>query len=380
MDLGTTHTVLAHLGEVLTPSLADEGRETLLPSAVAYPPSGDVLIGYPARARWPVDPRHTLLSTKRLIGARQNSYRARRFAERHPYEIVEHGERALIRTRAGDVDPVEVAAQLLMHACQRTARDPGSTSTVITIPAAFGTEERTATLQAARLASFALPALIEEPVATAIAYLARSNLTYGVVYDLGGGTFDIAVVDCSTEPFRVVANAGDPYLGGDDVDREIATRVAERILKRDRWDLRSEPEVFARLTAACEAAKLELAEAESTEIRLSRVEPAGPFAKNPFVLEQQELREITVSLVRRTFGLCDQVLAKAGIQSRDIQAVFLAGGSTGLPGLKEMVSEYFGRRARFDIDPMHVVAIGASLAAARPGLGAFLDQTGDAAQ
>ncbi|MCA9609726.1 MAG: Hsp70 family protein, partial [Myxococcales bacterium] len=206
-----------------------------------------------------------------------------------------------------------------------------------------------------------------------------SNVRYAVVYDLGGGTFDLALVDCSRYPFRVVAHAGDPYLGGDDVDRILATRVAERVLTEHRWDLAADPVTFARLVAACETAKIALTEQPRVLFDLGDVDPAGPWSSAPCAVGQEDVAGIAQDLVRRTFALVDHVLADANVRARDVDAIFLAGGSTSLPGLKDMVGQYFQKRARHDLDPMHVVAMGASLAAARPNLARLLDAEGFAA-
>ncbi|GAB5541756.1 MAG: hypothetical protein SangKO_015160 [Sandaracinaceae bacterium] len=377
IDLGTTHTVLAHRSEVL-PVSREPGREALLPSVVAHPPSGEELVGWSARSRRTIDPRHTLTSTKRLIGARSGSYRAKRFAERHPYEIVDVDGHAALRTRAGSVLPTQVAASVLREACAVAGFEPSSHFAVISVPAGFEAEERAATLEAARAAGFPQARLIEEPVATAVAYLERSSVRYATIYDLGGGTFDLAVVDCTRYPFRVIGHGGDPYLGGDDVDRALATRVADRVLRTQRWDLASDPETFARLTVHAEDAKIALGTAEKTSLPLDEIDAAAPNA-SPVVFDRAMLTEITTDVVRRTFVVCDHVLADAGLRARDIDAVFLAGGSTALPGLGDMVGSYFGKRPRFDLDPMEVVARGASLAAVRPDLHRLLEADGYAA-
>jgi len=378
IDLGTTHTVLGHNGrmEVVAP---DEPMRHLVPSVVAYPPSRQELVGWEAKRRRAIDPRHTLVSTKRLIGAKWGSYRAQRFAEHHPYALVDADGLAAIQTRCGVITPTEVASRLLRMATMWAGYAPESRKATITVPASFERDEREATLDAARAAGFAAARLVEEPVATAIAYLDRSNVRYAVVYDLGGGTFDLAVVACDTYPFRVVAHAGDPYLGGDDVDRHLAQRVSERVLRDLRWDLASDPSTFARLVATCETAKIALATDARVTFDLADVDPAAPWTSQPFTIEQHELLDIVRDVVRRTFVIVDAVLGDAEIRARDVDAIFLAGGSTSLPGLREMVGRYFDKRARFDLDPMHVVATGASLVAARPKLAGLLDADGFAA-
>src|SRR5690606_41658937 len=162
--------------------------------------------------------------------------------------------------------------------------------------------------------------VVEEPVAIAIAYLARSSLRYAVVYDLGGGTFDAAIVDCSRYPFRVVAHGGDAYLGGDDVDLALAELVADRALRETGWDLRTEPEVWSRLIVECERAKLRLATDEVTTIDLAVVDPAAPTQVSTLALDRRMLRDRAEQLIRRTFLICDQVLSDASLRASDVDA------------------------------------------------------------
>lgn len=371
IDLGTTHTVVSHHGKAMSLDPAKRGPY-LLPSVLAFLPDGTELLGAEARERRVIDPKNTLRATKRLIGARLGSERAQRYAEYHPYELCEKNGMAAIRTRTGVVDPVDVATRILNRAVQVTGHPASECSAVITVAAAFGPAERAATIEAAERVGFSQLSLVTEPVATAIAYLGNSSLRYAAVYDLGGGTFDFAVVDCTEYPLKVLANDGDAYLGGEDVDRELATQVAAQVLREHRWDLTADRVAFARLIAFCELAKVELSKNEETRIDLLQVDPAGPWTTEGLVLTQKRLIEITQHLVRRTFGVCDQVLSQAEIRVRDIDAVFLAGGSTALPNLAHTIKQYFGKRPRHDLNPMHVVAGGASLAAARPDLAGLL--------
>jgi molecular chaperone DnaK len=277
------------------------------------------------------------------------------------------------KTRAGIVTPSDVATRVLGELCSSGELDPSRLSAVVTVPVAFGEPERLATVEAVRAAGFAKVRAIEEPVASAIAYLARSSLRYGVVYDLGGGTFDIAIVDCSRYPFRVVAHGGDAYLGGDDVDFSMAELIAHRVLRESGWDLKSDAEVWERLIIEAERAKIRLASDETTTIDMPTVDPAAPTQVSSISIDRRALRDRASVLIKRTFAICDEVLGQAGIKARDVDAVFLAGGSTSLPRLREDVGEYFGRRPRHDLEPMHVVAIGASLAAVRPDLSGLLE-------
>jgi molecular chaperone DnaK len=370
VDLGTTNTVVAQNFE----ALRIEGGGCVMPSAVAFLPNGSTLIGKTARRRRAIDPKNTILSAKRVIGARWHSSYTTQFREHYPYDLVETPDGgAAFRTRAGIISPIDVGASVVSGLCRFTKCQVEDVHAVVTAPVGFDQRRRDATARAITKANFASVRVVEEPIATALAYLNRSSLKHGFVYDLGGGTFDAAVVDCSSYPFRVVGHGGDPYLGGDDVDRTIALYVADRTLARDGWDLTNDAVTFDRLVYACELAKCELSESEAAAIAIPSVDPAAPESCGVIPITREEVRQLTLDLVRRTFVICDEVLAQAGVKARDIQAIFLAGGSTLLPGLRGYIESYFGRRPRFDLDPMEVVSLGASLAAARPAVSELLD-------
>jgi molecular chaperone DnaK len=370
IDLGTTNTVVARNFE----ALPIEGGGSVMPSAVAFPPSGATLIGKAARRRRAMDPKNTILSAKRIMGARWHSSYTGQFREHYPYDLVESPDGgAAFRTRAGLVSPVDIGATVVSVLCQLTKCPVHDAHAVVTAPVGFDRRRRDATALAISKAKFASVRVIEEPIATALAYLNRSSLKYAFVYDLGGGTFDAAVVDCSSYPFRVLGHGGDPYLGGDDVDRTIALHIADRTLARDGWDLSNDAVTFDRLVLACEIAKCELTESEQAAIAIPSVDPAAPESCGVIPISREEVRQLTLDLVRRTFAMCDEVLAQASVKARDIEAVFLAGGSTLLPGLREYIESYFGKRPRSDLDPMQVVSLGASLAAARPAVSELLD-------
>ena len=369
IDLGTTNTVLATNLEAL--HWGDRG--CVMPSAVAFQPNGATLVGAPARRRRAMDPKNTILSAKRIIGARWHSSYVKQFRAHYPYELLpsEDGG-AAFGTRHGAFTPVEIGSRVIAGLTELTKCMPPSTHAVVTAPVGFDERRRSATARAVAGVEFESVRVVEEPVATALAYLNRSNLKHGFVYDLGGGTFDAAVVDCSRYPFRVIGHGGDPYLGGDDVDRTIALHVADRALARDGWDLTNDAVTFDRLVHACEIAKCALTESEQAAIAIPSVDPAAPESCGIVSITRAEVQQLTMDLVRRTFGICDEVLAQAGIRARDVDAVFLAGGSTRLPGLRGYIGQYFDTRPRFDLNPMHVVGLGASLAAARPAVSELL--------
>ena len=310
-----------------------------------------------------------------MIGAHWHSYEAREFGKHYGFKLEPTPDQQVgFRTRAGLITAQEVACEVLRALCRYAAIEPGEIAAVVSVPAAFGDTQRAATLNAMHAAGFAAARCIAEPVATAIAYLDRQGIRHGLVYDLGGGTFDAAVIDCSEEPMRIVAHSGDAYLGGDDIDQAIANYAADLVLRSHGWDLRADPEVFARLLFEAERAKLRLSQHESTPIELADVDPAVPSALGALPLDRNVVWQLASGLIRRTFLCCDEVLSKACLRVDDIQAVFMAGGATLLPGVRETVAQYFGRKLRYELDPLHVVSLGASIAAARPRLASLLVQ------
>jgi molecular chaperone DnaK len=373
IDLGTTNSVAATNGQVL-PLLDGDKRSSLLPSVVSFLPNGGALVGDAARERKPIDPLNTIYSFKRLMGELWTSYAARKFAEQYPHTLSACAAGSVqFETRAGPIKPSALATLIVSHLCMRSMLHPAEVATVVTVPSSFREPARRATLQALQHAGFTEMRLIEEPVATAIAYLQRASLRYAAVYDFGGGTFDVAIVECSTFPFRVLGHSGDPYLGGDDIDDALAALVAEKVLRSVGWDLRSEPITYARLVIAVEAAKCALAQREQVTLDITSIDPAAPPILTEVVVDRQLLEQAAVPFIRRTFAICDEVLSEVKLHARDLQAVFLAGGSTRLPMLNGMLSEYFSRKLRRDLDPEHVVALGASLTAARPKLWPLLE-------
>ncbi len=367
IDLGTTNTVAAIDGTTIQHAAGLESS-TILPSVVAFPPSGVALTGAIAKKRRPIDPKNTIYSAKRLMGQRWLSYAATHFRKYYPFELIETKTgTCAFKTRAGVHTPSEVGAKLLekIFAARPTLRS--SVVAAVAVPAAFDGPAREATHKAAQLAGVEHVSIVDEPVATAVAYATARNERprYAAVYDLGGGTFDLAIVDCSGAEARVIRHAGDPYLGGDDIDRVISDWAAEQVLARHGWDLRADPEVLDRLVMQCEHAKIELCTAQSAQIELSQVDPAAPMAANSLTLDRAKLNELAQPLVGRTFLLCDQVLRAAGLGASDLDTVYLAGGATLMPLVRDGVAHYFGKLPRCELDPMEVVAVGASLMTGR---------------
>jgi len=362
IDFGTTNSVAATRARVLSVHAEDEAA--ILPSVVAFPPSGVTLVGTAARRRRAIDSKNTIFSSKRLVGRAWASSEAEEFRARYPFDMVQTEEGGpAFKTRAGVFTPEDIAAVVLVRLLENAPVSIGDARAVIAVPSGYARQHRDATARAARKAGLVDVALVDEPVATAAAYLAPHEelLERAVVYDLGGGTFDVAVLDCTEQPFRVLARGGDLYLGGDDIDRAIASWAADEVARAHRWDLRSDPVVWDRLVVECERAKIRLCYAKETRIELAQVDPAAPAAESSIALGQAMLAKLSLDLVQRTFIVCDAVLSKAGVRAQAVDAVFLAGGATQSPMVQEAVAQYFSRTPRCAFDPMEVVAIGASV-------------------
>lgn len=361
IDLGTTNTVAAMANHVLPIS---EGASSVLPSVVAFLPNGSTFVGSTARRRRVIDNENTIYSSKRIIGRRYDDSETEDFRERYRFKIVEgaKGEPRFV-TRAGQYSPTDIGGMVLAEVLDRVRSIPGEFAVRITVPPTFTASQREATLEAAAKAGLRNVALLDEPTATAYAYLSMPLCARrGVVYDLGGGTFDCAVVDWSAEGPRVLAQSSDLFLGGDDIDERLASWVLEYVLEKHNWDLANYIEIYDRLVARCEELKVELSERDSAVLPLSQVDPECPAASEGVTVTRPVLDSLCQDLMLRTFITCDDVLRMAGLRATDIEAVFLAGGSTFLPVIRAGVETYFGRRGLLEFDPTEVVARGASLA------------------
>jgi molecular chaperone DnaK len=364
IDFGTTNTVAAAGGLVLP--LALEQGSAVLPSVVAFPPNGATLIGSAARRRRAIDPKNTIASIKRLLGRGWNAAEVTEYRVRSPLDLIRRDDGSpAIRTRAGVHDGTDIAALILEGIVREMPAPPAQVKAVITVPSRFQDEHRRAVVGAARKAGLGRVAIVDEPVATALAYLTGSHHSYQrvAVYDLGGGTLDVAVVDCRQRPIRVIAHGGDLYLGGDDIDRALAEWAAEQVAERQRWDLRTDPVVFDRLVVECERAKIRVGQNQMSLIDLGQVDPSAPLAERYLEIDTPTMEQLCMALIYRSFVVCDAVLADAGTDPSQIDAVFMAGGTTLLPMVHQAVEKYFGKPPRTDIDPVEVVSIGASLAA-----------------
>ncbi len=371
IDLGTTNSLVACVRSGLAETLPDEQGRHLLPSVVRYLAEGGPVVGHDALAVAHEDPLNTVASVKRLMG--RGIEDVRRLGKSLPYEF-SRGDSAmpLIRTVAGEQSPVAVSAEILKQLKRRASATLGAdvTDAVITVPAYFDDAQRQATKDAARLAGFNVLRLLNEPTAAAVAYgLDKKPEGVYVVFDLGGGTFDVSILRLNRGVFEVMATAGDSALGGDDMDHAIAEWIMREAGIRDAADperagegavteLRTHRQLRSLLRDA-RAVKEKLTEAESASLTIGR----GDGSAWQGALTRAQLNSLIDPLIDRTLPPCKRALRDAGIRAGQVDGVVLVGGATRIPRVREKVSGFFGREPLADIDPDKVVAIGAALQA-----------------
>jgi len=353
IDLGTTHSLVAALRHGHVESLPDDDGRVLLPSIVRYRADGRCDIGYVAQAAQGDDPEHTIASVKRLMGRKLADLPD---AGKLPYRLIDGAGMVHVETPQGAKSPVEVSAQILATLRQRAEDtfDSDLFGAVITVPAYFDDAQRQATKDAAALAGFKVLRLINEPTAAALAYgLDNGSEGLYLIYDLGGGTFDVSLLRLSRGVFEVVATGGDSALGGDDFDRALAAWA----LARTGMTAATPHDKQAMITAA-RAAKEALTDAG--EATLLAALGAGTLEVS---VDRAAFDAATRPLVERTIGVMRKVLRDARVEKDDVQGVVLVGGATRMPAVRAAVQAHFGRPPLINLDPDQVVALGAAIQA-----------------
>jgi len=374
IDLGTTNSCVAVLegGDAKVIENAEGDRTT--PSIVAYTEDGEILVGQSAKRQAVTNPSNTLFAVKRLIGRKFKDDVVQKDIKMVPYNIVEasNGD-AWIEVKGEQLAPPQISAETLKK-MKKTAEEylgEEVTEAVITVPAYFDDSQRQATKDAGRIAGLDVKRIINEPTAAALAYGMDKQRgdTKIVVYDLGGGTFDVSAIEIAEidgeHQFEVLSTNGDTFLGGEDFDLRIIDYLAEEFKKDNSVDLHNDPLALQRLKEAAEKAKIELSSSQQTEINLPYITADSSGPKHLVLkLTRAKLESLVEDLVERTIGPCRTALADAGLSASDIDDVILVGGQTRMPLVQEKVKEFFAKEARRDVNPDEAVAIGAAIQAA----------------
>lgn len=368
IDLGTTNSCLAVM-EGSNPKVVEnaEGNRTT-PSIVAYTQDDELLIGQPAKRQAITNPENTFYAVKRLIGRRFQDAEVKKDMSLVSYQIVEadNGD-AWIESRGKKMAPAQISAEVLRKLKETAEAHLGDTvdKAVITVPAYFNDAQRQATKDAGRIAGLEVLRIINEPTAAALAYgLDKKDGKTIAVYDLGGGTFDVSILEIGDGVFEVKSTNGDTFLGGEDFDMRIVDYLADEFRKENSIDLRQDKLALQRLKEAAEKAKIELSSATQTEVNLPFITADQTGPKHlALKLSRSKLENLVEDLVKRTVDPCKAALKDAGLSAGEVDEVVLVGGMTRMPKVIETVKEFFGREPHKGVNPDEVVAIGAAIQA-----------------
>jgi len=369
IDLGTTNSCVAVMeGKNARVIENEEGMRTT-PSMVAYTEDGEVLVGMPAKRQAVTNPENTLFAVKRLIGRRFEDPVVAKDKGMVSYKIVkaDNGD-AWVETRGEKKAPSQISAEVLKKMKETAERHLGGTvdKAVITVPAYFNDSQRQATKDAGKIAGLEVLRIINEPTAAALSYgLDKGKNQTIAVYDLGGGTFDVSILEIGDGVFEVKSTNGDTFLGGEDFDLRLIDYMADEFKKEQGIDLRSDKLALQRLKEAAEKAKIELSSTSQTEVNLPFItaDQSGPKHLT-MKISRAKLEMLVDDLVQRTIDPCRKALKDAGLSASDIHEVILVGGMTRMPKVVETVKNFFGKEPHKGVNPDEVVAIGAAIQAA----------------
>ncbi|MCX8133890.1 MAG: molecular chaperone DnaK, partial [Roseococcus sp.] len=368
IDLGTTNSCVAIMegGEAKVIENAEGARTT--PSMVAFTKSGERLVGQAAKRQAVTNPENTLFAVKRLIGRRYDDPMVQKEKGLAPYKIIraDNGD-AWVEAGGQKMAPQQISAYVLMKMKETAEAYLGQpvSQAVITVPAYFNDAQRQATKEAGRIAGLEVLRIINEPTAAALAYgLDKKKSGTIAVYDLGGGTFDISILEIGDGVFEVKSTNGDTFLGGEDFDQRVIDYLAEEFRKEQGIDLRGDKLALQRLKDAAEKAKIELSSSKETEINLPFITADASGPKHLVMkLTRAKLEALVDDLVSRTLEPCRQALKDAGITAGEVDEVILVGGMTRMPKIIETVKQFFGKDPARNVNPDEVVAIGAAIQA-----------------
>src|SRR5712692_592523 len=378
IDLGTTNSVVATVQGDQPMVIRNRTGQNLTPSVVAISKNGKQLVGQLAKRQAITNPDGTVYATKRLIGRKFSSDQVGEAIKVLSYQVV-CGEHDDIRVRLADKDislqeiSAKILAELKLDAEEHFGRPVDKA--VVTVPAYFNDGQRQATKDAGRIAGLDVLRILNEPTAAALAYGFGKDITQKIaVYDLGGGTFDISVLEIGKDVFEVLSTAGDTYLGGDDFDDRIMTWLADDFLKKCGIDLRLNKYCLQMLKEASERAKIDVGRDAVAKIKVEGIcqDPTGKVMDLGATLTEAEFNRMVMDLVQRTFKVCDEALQSARMTAADLGAIILVGGPTRLPIIRTSVKHYFQKEPMAGIDPDEVVAMGAAIQA-----GSLMEAKGD---
>lgn len=364
IDLGTTNSVVSVLegGETKVIPNKEGGRTT--PSVVAFQDNGQRLVGGPAKRQAVTNPTRTIFSIKRFMGRRHEEVSGEE--KMVPYEVV-GGPKDLVRVKIGDKEysAPEISSYILgyLKECAEDYLGDKVTKAVVTVPAYFNDSQRQATKDAGKIAGLEVERIINEPTAAAIAFgMDKKKAGKIAVFDLGGGTFDISILDIGDGVFEVLSTSGDTHLGGDDIDQTLIDWVADEFARENGIDLRKDNMALQRLKEACEKAKCELSSGTETQINLPFITADATGPKHLMVsLTRAKFESLNADFFNRCKTPCEQALADAGLAPKDIEDVLLVGGSTRIPAVQEIVKSVFQQEPNRSMNPDEVVAMGASI-------------------
>jgi molecular chaperone DnaK len=371
IDLGTTNSCVAVLDGEKAKVIENAEGDRTTPSIIAYTDDGEILVGQPAKRQAVTNPQNTLFAVKRLIGRRFTDKEVQRDKDIMPFSIVgaENGD-AWVEVKGDKLAPPQISAEVLKK-MKKTAEDflgEEVTGAVITVPAYFNDAQRQATKDAGRIAGLDVKRIINEPTAAALAYGMDKKQGDNVVavYDLGGGTFDISIIEIDEvdgeHTFEVLATNGDTHLGGEDFDNRLINYLVDQFKADQGFDLKNDPLAMQRLKEAAEKAKIELSSASQTDVNLPYItaDATGPKHLN-IKVTRSKLESLVEDMVKATLEPLKQALKDADLSVSDVNDVILVGGQTRMPLVQKTVTEFFGKEPRKDVNPDEAVAVGAAV-------------------